>query len=165
MKKLEQTGVTLKKEKCQFYVRKVKFLGHVVDENGIRPDPSKVAAINEMSEPRDLPQVRRILGTINQLGKFVPGLSDTLKRLNELLKKDREFVWEAPQRKEFKEITNILTTEPVLSLYDPKLQTKISADSSSYGLGACLLQINEKGKTSRVSYASRTLTATERRYA
>ena len=74
---LQMLGLTLNAEKWQFAQTSVKFLGHVIDGSGIRPDPSKVSAILEVPAPMNIGDVCRFLGTINQLSKFAPYLAET----------------------------------------------------------------------------------------
>jgi hypothetical protein len=69
-------GMTLKKEKCQFGVKSVKFLGHVVSGDGIKPDPDKVETTKCMNPPTNKIEVRRFMGMVNYLSKFSSNLSD-----------------------------------------------------------------------------------------
>ena len=71
LKRLQEAGVTLNLEKCQFSTRLVKFLEHVVDSSGIRPDTGKVEAILEVKPPDNVGDVRRFLGMVNQMNKFI----------------------------------------------------------------------------------------------
>ena len=71
---LQEFSFTLNAEKCQR--TEVKFLGQIIDDNGICPDPSKIAAIQNVSEPKCVSGVHRFLGMINQISKFLPGLAD-----------------------------------------------------------------------------------------
>ncbi|OXA53834.1 Transposon Tf2-6 polyprotein [Folsomia candida] len=164
LKRLRDAGVTLNPAKCEFGVTTVKFLGHLLDENGIRPDPAKVEGIAKMSRPTDVPGVRRFMGMANYLGRFVPRMADVSQPLNDLLRAKNEFVWGPTQEKAFQKIKKILTEEPVLALFDVKKETVVSADSSSYGMGACLLQRQDDGELRPISYASRTLSDAEQRY-
>ena len=70
LKKLEAAGITLNKEKCQFFCNKIVFLGHVIDANGISPDPAKTEAIQKKKAPTNVSELRRLMGMINQLNKF-----------------------------------------------------------------------------------------------
>lgn len=101
---------------------------------------------------------------VNQLGKFVPNLAEKDKALRDLLSKKNQWFWGPDQRKAFASLKQELSSTPVLQLYDPNKNLKISADASSYGLGGVLLQ-EHQGIWAPVAYASRALTSTEQRYA
>ena len=69
-KRIESAGVTLNPEKCEFSRRKLSFLGHIINEAGVQADPDKTSAIQEMKPPTNIPELRRFMGMVNQLGKF-----------------------------------------------------------------------------------------------
>ena len=165
MKTLEKAGVKLNREKCELRKDEIKFLGHIINGDGIRPDPEKVSAINEMNEPGSVEELRRFLGMINFIGRHLPGLSTVLNPLTQLLEKEKAWTWETPQREAFLRVKKMVTTAPTLAMYNPELETTVQADASSYGLGAVLLQIQKNGDCLPVAYASRTLTKSERHYA
>ena len=164
LEKLQESGLTLNKDKCVFSQPQVKFLGQVLTPSGISPDPDKVSAVMLMREPTDVSEVRRFLGMVNQLSKFVPNLADMTRPLRELLSKQNQWSWGEPQKQAFACIKEALTKSPVLAPFDPGLPTTVSADASSYGLGAVLLQKHKDG-TRAVAYISRAMTPTEQRYA
>ena len=157
--------MTLNPEKCKFSCNRVKFLGHIVDEAGIRPDPEKIQGIIHSTTPRDVSDVRRFLGTVNQMSKFSPHLADATRPLRELLERDAVWHWGDQQETAFNNIKSMLTSAPVLALFDPNLETTLSADASSHGIGAVLLQKQANGEKKPVAYKSRALTPTEQRYA
>lgn len=163
--RLQKEGLTLNKVKCKFSQRQVPFLGQVVDESGIKPDPSKVAAIRNVPVPTNVGDIRRFLGTVNQMSKFAPNLAEVTKPLRDLLVKGNQWVWGEAQQRAFDEVKRMLTTTPVLALFDPQYNTILSADASSYGLGAVLLQRQPGGELKPVAYVSRSMTTTEQRYA
>ena len=101
---------------------------------------------------------------VNQLGKFLPNLAEKTMPLRELLQKDAAWLWDTPQQRAFEEVKRILTTAPVLALFDPTRETTVSADASCFGLGAVLMQKQPEGTLKPVSYISRSMTATEQRY-
>ena len=101
----------------------------------------------------------------NQLSKFAPNLADKTKPLRQLLNKRSQWVWEQPQRSALREVKETLTTRPVLALFNQTRETIVSADASSYGLGAVLLRRQQDGELKPISYISRSLTPTEQRYA
>lgn len=115
-----------------------------------------------MESPTSVTDLRRFMGMVNQLGKFSPNLTGLSQPLRSLLRKDQDWIWGPHQEEAFTSIKNELST--VLALYDPNWETKISADASSYGLGAVLLQKIE-GEWRPIAYASRSMSETERRNA
>ena len=87
LQRLEVAGLTLNRQKCEFSQVLVKFLGQMVDKSGVRPDPAKVKAIQGMPIPKNVSDVRRFLGMVNQLGKFSPNLAEKTNPLRETAQK------------------------------------------------------------------------------
>ena len=164
LNRLQTAGMTLNERKCQFAKTSLTFLGHVVGRSGISPDPEKVKAITEFPQPTNTGDVRRYLGMVNHLAKFVPNLAETTQPLRELLVKNRLWTWTENQQTAFDKTKQLLTLSPVLTLFDPNLETAVSADASSFGLGAVLKQKNSDGEDKPVAFISRSLTPTEQRY-
>ena len=165
LRRLSEAGLTLSKEKCEFNKRKIKFLGQLVDETGVKPDPDKVHAIQAMKPPTNISELRRFLGMVNQLSKFSPGLAEKTKPLRDLLSTKNQWMWGQAQEDAMKKVKEALSSSEVLALYDPSRETILSADASSYGLGAVLRQKQPNGDLRPVAYISRALTETEQRYA
>lgn len=164
LKKLEQAGVTLNADKCELSRSEVAFLGHVITTSGISPDPEKTEAIRDMKEPTNVSELRSFLGMVNQVGKFIPQLSEKDKALRDLLSKKNCWLWGVDQAAAFRVLKEALISPPVLAMYDTGRDTKVSADASSYGLGGVLLQ-KWDSEWRPVAYASRSLSPTEQRYA
>ncbi|CAM4728520.1 unnamed protein product [Leuciscus chuanchicus] len=164
LQRAEKASVTLNMSKCEFSKRKVKFLGFIVSADGMSPDPDKTQAVQDMKEPSNVSELRSFLGMVNQLGKFIPNLSEKDKPLRDLLSTKNMWYWGHDQQKAFHNLKQELSSPPVLQLYNPNKPQKISADASSFGLGAVMLQ-KEGDVWSPVAYASRSLTPTEQRYA
>lgn len=104
------------------------------------------------------------MGMANQLGKFTPAIAEISQPLRELLSSKKAWLWGPPQDEAFKKVKTELTRPTILALYSPEGSLKISADASSYGLGAVLLQQQEISQWKPVAYASRSMSKTEQRY-
>ena len=104
LKRLQKAGVTLNPEKCEFPRSSVKFLGHLIDEAGIKADPEKTQAIRELKPPRNVSELRRIMGMANQLGKFSPSLATRTQPLRELLSKKNAWIWSSAQDQAFQAV-------------------------------------------------------------
>ena len=165
LKRIERAGITLNLQKCEFHCSRMAFVGHIIDYSGIHSDPGKVSAISEMEACKGTADVRRFLGMINQLNKFSPKLASLSEPLRTLLKKDSAWTWQEPQETAFSAIKKELSSTPVLAFYSSSHETIVSADASSFGLGAVLLQKQADSNWKPICYCSRSLSLTERRYA
>jgi transposase InsO family protein len=164
MDKLEQLGVKLNKDKCFLKKKEVKYFGHQISEHGIKPSADKIEAITKMPPPKNLGELRTIMGMLNYHAKFINNLADTIKPMSDLLKSDAAWLWGPAQEKAFKEAKAKLSKAPSLSFYRSDRHTVVSADASSFALGATLMQEIE-GQLTPIAYASRTLSSAETNYA
>ena len=145
--------------KCQFWLREVGFLGHVVSEGGISVDPALIRAILERAAPTNQTEVRSFLGLAGYYRKFVEGFSSIARPLTQLLRKDHKFVWTDKCEKSFQELKNRLVSAPVLTMPDVTKSFDVYCDASKLGLGSVLMQ---EGKV--ISYISRQLRPHELNY-
>jgi hypothetical protein len=164
LRRIQDSGLKLNQNKCVFGVTEVEFLGQVLDAKGIRPSNDKVAAILQMPDPCNKAELRRVLGMINYLGRFVPNLSELLRPVSELLCDSSVWNWDEPQAAVFRNVEKKLVSAPTLAHFDISKPTVVSADASSYGMGADIMQ-ECSGQLKPVAFASRTLSPAETRYA
>ena len=160
---LERIRCALNREKCEFRKSKITFHGHIINSEGIRPDPGKTEAIRKIPAPTSLSELRRFMGMINQLNMFSPRITELARPLRELLSPRNAFMWSPTHEEAFKRVKEV-SSPRVLALFELDKDTKISADTSAYGLGAVLLQ-KHSTDWKPIAFASRALTETETRYA
>ena len=147
--------------KCHFDVPRLIYFGHLVGAEGMSPHPDKVAAIRDLPPPTNLSELKSVNALFNYVSKFVPHLESIMKPMTDLLKSDTAWVWGPPQEEALAKAKDLLcSASALLSYYNPKLPTTVSADASSFGLGVVLLQQHD-GDWKPVAFCSRTLTPTE----
>ena len=157
LKTIKAAGITLNPTKCEFSRSSLTFLGHLINQKDISHDPARISAIKVMPPPKNVTELQRFLGMVNQLGKFSPNISDLSAPLQQLLSNKQAWLWGPHQANSYRQLQSELTTPKVLTHYNPEFPMKISAYASSYGIGAVLLQkIDEKWLP--VAYASRAMT-------
>ena len=121
-------------------VPEVSYVEHILSSEGLKPDPEKIRAINQMPPPTDKESVLRIQGTINCQDKFIEHKADLQGPISQLTQKDAAFVWEKPQHDAFGRLKSVITTAPVLAYFDNSKETVLNVDVSSTGLGAVIMQ-------------------------
>ena len=164
LSRLQRAGLRVKQKKCVFMRPSVTYLGHVIDANGLHPLSDRVRAIKDAPTPRSVSELKSYLGMLSYYSKFLPNLSSTLHPLYHLLKKDVQWVWEAPQVKAFDASKELLMSSNCLTHFDSSLDLSLACDASSYGLGVVLSHKMMDGTERPIAYASRTLNPAERNY-
>ena len=160
MLRAREKNVRFNKKKVQFKKKEVMYLGSLISQEGVKPDPDKVKAICEMSTPENKHDLKRFLGMVNFLASYIPDMSEKTAALRVLLKDDTLWTWDKPQEDAFEKLKSCLISAPVLKLYNSRQEVTLQVDASQNGLGAVLLQ---EGRP--VAYASRALSEAETRYA
>ncbi|XP_011861253.1 PREDICTED: uncharacterized protein LOC105558274 [Vollenhovia emeryi] len=150
-------------EKCQFARSKLKYLGHVVDHNGLHADPDKTAAVLNLTPPRNVKEIQRFMGLISWYRRFLKDVSSVAAPLHRLLRKRAKWEWSETQQAAFDEVKKLLTNAPILSCPDWSQTFVLQTDTSQEGLGATLTQ-QIRGSERVIEYASRTLTSSEKNY-
>ena len=165
LQKCTELRVTISEKKLQIGTS-VKFAGYVISQTGITPDPEKVSAIRDFPAPTDVSGLRSFLGLANQLGSFLPDLSQATSHLRTLLKKGTAFVWTADIQIQFEKAKEILCSPMCVKPFDPTLKTSVLTDASClHGLGYILLQWSEDGNPRIIQCGSFALTPAQKNYA
>ena len=173
LQRLRENGLKSKPSKCQFLQTSVKYLGHVISEEGITTDPEKIETLKTWPVPQNVDDVRRFLGFSGYYCRFVPNYAKIAKPLTGLLaghsgrgrkgKSDKLWNWGEEQQSAFSEIISKLVSAPVLAFADFTRPFELHIDASGDGLGAILYQTQE-GQKRVIAYASRGLSKSERNY-
>ncbi|KAJ9557119.1 hypothetical protein OSB04_011733 [Centaurea solstitialis] len=145
--------------KCEFWIREVHFLGHVVNKEGIHVDPAKIEAIKKWEAPKTPSEIRQFLGLAGYYRRFIANFSKIAQPLTALTQKDKKFIWGEKQEEAFQVLKHKLCNAPILALPEGTDNFVVYCDASHQGLG-CVLMQNEKV----IAYASRQLKVHEKNY-
>lgn len=148
-----------KAKKCTFMQKQLLYLGHLIDANGVCPDPAKVAAVTQWAPPQDLHQLRSFLGFTNYFRKFIQGYSKIVSPLTHMTRKGVKYDWSPQCQEAFDTIKDALTSAPTLVIADPNEPYEVVADASGFAIGAVLLQHGRP-----VAFESRKMNSAEQRY-
>ncbi|XP_075500116.1 putative mitochondrial protein AtMg00860 [Primulina tabacum] len=113
---LREKELYAKFKKCEFWLKSVSFLGHVISEAGVSVDPKKVEEITEWPKPKNATDIRSFLGLAVYYRKFVEGFSSIAIPLTKLIQKNSKFVWDEGCEKSFQTLKEKLASTPVLIL-------------------------------------------------
>lgn len=166
MEKLKLANLTINFEKSQFFRKQLKYLGYVVDSNGLHADPEKVEAIVNYPAPKNRKEVRRFLGTASWYRRFIPNFSTLASPLNQLTSQGKNappFLWSAQADAAFKSLKDCLVSTPVLSCPDYSKPFEVHTDASNVGIGAVLTQTLD-GVERVIAYMSKSLSKQEQNY-
>ena len=162
--RLEKAGFKCRVDKTKFMQNSVVYLGHEVSARGIRPVQSKVETLVKAKYPENRTQLVSFLGAVQYYSRYIPNMSTVIEPLNGLRSAKVEWIFGKEQKQAFDELKKLLTSDRVLTFYDPDLPLKLDCDASSVGVGAVLSHILPNGEERPIEFISRTLTSAERRY-
>lgn len=160
---IKKEGFRLKFTKCKFAENSVKYLGHMISNNSIRPIKDNLISIRNFPTPRSQKNVRQFLGKINFYNKYIPNIAITLDPLHNLLRKGQQFLWTKECQDSFEKMKELLCSQPVLEIYDPELPIYIYTDASIQGIGAVIKQKQENDEEKPVGYFSKKLNNSQKK--
>ncbi|GJV10538.1 putative reverse transcriptase domain-containing protein [Tanacetum coccineum] len=159
LKLLKKEELYAKFSKCEFWISRVQFLGHVIDCRGIHVDPAKIESIKDWASPKTPTEIRQFLGLAGYYRRFIEGFSKIAKTMTKLTQKGVKFDWGDKQEAAFQLLKQKLCSAPILALPEGSEDFIAYCDASKKGLGAVLMQ-----REKVISYASRQLKIHEKNY-
>ncbi|GJT28548.1 putative reverse transcriptase domain-containing protein [Tanacetum coccineum] len=156
---LKKEQLYAKFSKCEFWIPKVQFLGHVIDSRGIHVDPAKIESIKDWASPKTPTEIRQFLGLAGYYRRFIEGFSKIAKSMTKLTQKGIKFDWGEKEENAFQLIKQKLCSAPILALPEGSEDFVVYCDASHKGLGAVLMQ-----REKVIAYASRQLKVYEKNY-
>ena len=161
--RLRNAGLKLKPKKCNFFKKRVPFLGHVVSNEGISTDPEKICVVKEWPIPKTITEVRSFLGLASYYRRFIKSFAHIAKPLHKLTSKANKFEWNDECQESFLELKDKLIESPILAYPLEKGRFILDTDACDVSIGAVLSQ-EQDGVEKVISYASRSLSNSELRY-
>ncbi|GJZ11671.1 putative reverse transcriptase domain-containing protein [Tanacetum coccineum] len=156
---LKKEKLYAKFSKCEFWIPKVQFLGHVIDSRGIHVDPAKIETIKYWASPKTPTEIRQFLGLAGYYRRFIEGFSKIAKSMTKLTQKGIKFDWGEKEENAFQLIKQKLCSAPILALPEGSEDFVVYCDASHKGLGVVLMQ-----REKVIAYASRQLKVHEKNY-
>lgn len=163
--RLRQAGLALKPSKCAFGLESVELLGYIINKDGIKMNPEKVKAIQELSVPRDVKEVRSFLGMAGYYRQCIPHYAHEAEPLTRLTQKKVKFEWGPEQQRAFETLRKLLTSDAVMAHPKTDKPYRLYTDACDYAIGAILVQTDNNGVERVVQYLSHQLAGAQRRWA
>ena len=164
LERISEAGLKLRPDKCHLLQTEVVFLGHVVSQEGVLPDPTNVSKIVNWPTPTNCKQVKQFVATGSYYRRFVKDFATIARPLIELTKKDAKFLWSDSCQEAFEKLKSVLTGPDIMGypMNDAGI-FYLDTDASGVGIGGVLSQI-QSGRERVIAYASRSTNKAERNY-
>ncbi|XP_074293310.1 putative mitochondrial protein AtMg00860 [Silene latifolia] len=132
-----------KLSKCEFWLERVAFLGHVISKKGVVVDPSKIEALSRWESPKNVAEIRSFLGLAGYYQRFVKDFSKIARPLTALMRKDNRFKWDESCETAFLTLKERLTAVLILTLPNGSENLEVYTDASKNGFGCVLMQVGK----------------------
>nr|GEV43962.1 putative reverse transcriptase domain-containing protein [Tanacetum cinerariifolium] len=156
---LKKEELYAKFSKCEFWIPKVQFLGHVIDSQGIHVDPAKIESVKDWASPKSPMEIHQFLGLAGYYRRFIEGFLKIAKPMTKLTQKKVKFEWDDKQEAAFQLLKQKLCSAPILALPEGSEYFIVYCDASNTGLSDVLMQ-----REKVISYTSRQLKIHEKNY-
>lgn len=165
LKRLEDFNLKIQLDKCEFIKRETEFLGHVITQDGIKPDPSKADKILDWKLPTNQKEIKQFLGLSGYYRRFIKDYSKITKPMTKYLQKSVKTVdiTDESYKSAFEDLKKTIASDQVLAYPDFEQPFILTTDASNLALGAVLSQMQDQVEKP-IAFASRTLTKCEARY-
>ena len=161
---LQQSGLKIRFEKCLFFRHKVNWLGHVLSKDGVQPNPQGVQAIKNLQPPKNVKELRSILGSLVYFKDFIDKFSDLTTPLTTLLQKHQKFIWKPDHQKALDALKDALASDKILIKPDFNKDFYLQTDASDVAVSAILSQKDENNLLRPIQYWSKKLNGPELNY-
>ena len=162
--RLTKANLSISLDKSRFCMQELNYLGYIIGQDGIRPNPEKTASIHSYPKPKNMKDVRRLLGMAGWYRRFIPNFSTITAPLTELIKKGKKFEWSDRAENALEDVKKALVSEPVLANPDYEQPFTIQTDASDLGMGGVLVQGEGKGCEKVIAYMSSKFSSAQRKY-
>ena len=160
LQRARESKLTLNPKKAKVGLTEIEYVGHVISKDGLKPSRERVKAVVDMPTPQCKEDVQRFTAMLGYLQKFIPNLSKETKPLREILAKNVAWHWDERHDAAFEKLKNLVTSTPVLKLYDVTKPIRLQVDASKSGIGAVAIQDGHP-----IAYGSKALDDTQAQYA
>ena len=162
--RIQDAGLKLKPTKCVFLKEEVKYLGHIVSNQGVSADPDKLLKVQTWPVPQSTKDVQQFLGLANYYRRFIHNFARIAKPLHKLTECTTTVSWSQECQQSFEALRDRLSSPLILSYPDFTTPFILDTDASNDAIGALLSQCDEQGEEHVIAYASHLLSKAERNY-
>ncbi|KAK7575703.1 hypothetical protein V9T40_011989 [Parthenolecanium corni] len=162
--KIQSAGMTLNVEKCKFFQQSVKYLGFIVSDQGISPDPKRVEAIYEYRTPKTKKEVQSFLGVINYYRGHIPKCGELAAPLHELTKSNVQFHWGPDEETSFNELKKAVAESILQNFPDWSRKFYVITDASNVAISGIVVQFDDENQPKVLGMVSRLLKTAEKNY-